>query len=434
MTLTEKLVITWWTLILTSLHWFFAGYGLAPLALLPSVLLAVCVLLVFTKRIPTRFAPPMLAWLLVSAVAALFAINRTLAFQYFKPVLFMYILTVVSLATVRTTSVAIPLLRVAFLWQYIWMAMFGLQAGLVRWHPDLSNQDAFGPIMVIGMGMTFFYGMAAKTTHERYIGLGTAVLCLGGVVSSFARGAVISAVIVAGYIWWVMPNKKRSSLALVGGGIIVVIAAALLEGEKRGGNDSSPVGFWAEMMTIGDSEDGTTSDRKILWSAAVRVFTAHPFIGAGAANFGVAASTIYLPGEIGGEYAGNPMRLYDRALHSLYLQVLSEQGLLGCLALLWVLFDFVRKNWKMRQRRYCDAWSAEGADLPDLRFLAIGLEAGLLGFTATAAFYNQLYVHWFYTIVTLNLLLHMISTKLVTRRAVAARAAAVSRATPYPAA
>ncbi len=407
----QHLIYAWWAVILTSGHWLLAGWGLAPAAKLPSALLGASILAVAMTRIPTQLALPMGAWVGASALSTFFAVNRIYAFAYFKPVLFLYLLVVCTIALVRSAQHTIPLLRVLFIGQFLWVGAFGVRRGLVAWHPDLANADGFGPIMVIGLGMAFFYGMAVRGRRERLLSFAIAVLCLAGVVSSFARGAVLSLVAVVVYIWWEMPNKKRSTVALLVGGLVVMIAASFLSSAQRGGNTSSPVGFWAEMLTIGDEGDGTTSDRKILWGAATRVFFVDPVIGAGPANFGVVASTLFAPGEIGGEYALNPMRLYDRALHSSYLQILSEQGILGSVVFLWMLFDFVWRNRRLRNRSVREAWAREGPAMPDLRYLALGLEAGLLGFLTTALFYNQLYVHWIYTIIGGNLLLWTIATR-----------------------
>jgi O-antigen ligase len=71
------------------------------------------------------------------------------------------------------------------------------------------------------------------------------------------------------------------------------------------------------MSTVSEgTEDGTASDRLILWSAAARVWREHPVIGSGIGGFGPSAIRMFRPGEIGGEYADNVEKLYDRVIHN----------------------------------------------------------------------------------------------------------------------
>jgi O-antigen ligase len=295
-----------------------------------------------------------------------------------------------------------PILILAFAGQFVWYLLFGLPKGYVWWHPDLSNYDAFGPLMVIGTGMTFFYGLAQSNRRLRLVAFTLALLCVLGVVASFARGAVLSLVAVVGWAWLRAPNKKRTSLALAGGAAAVLIGALAFSGEKRGGNDDSPTGFLEEMSTLSEgTEDGTASDRLILWGIAVSVWKTHPYIGAGMGGYGPAAISIFRPGEIGGEYADNIEKLYDRAIHNTYLQMLSETGLIGTALYLLVIFDFFRRNRQLHRAEWRARWRAMGGH-GDLRALAWGLETGMIGYLATNMFYNQLYEPWLAMLVGVN--------------------------------
>lgn len=75
-------------------------------------------------------------------------------------------------------------------------------------------------------------------------------------------------------------------------------------------------------------ESLTTDNRWEIWSAAVRVFLAHPLLGAGINTFGDAYVQLGITLSIG------PMP----HPHNIYLQFLAETGLVGFAALLAVLF------------------------------------------------------------------------------------------------
>src|SRR3989442_13287222 len=52
----------------------------------------------------------------------------------------------------------------------------------IRWHPDLSNTDAFGPLMVIGMAFSFYYAVAARRAPARVLAFVVTALCVDSVV------------------------------------------------------------------------------------------------------------------------------------------------------------------------------------------------------------------------------------------------------------
>ncbi len=98
--------------------------------------------------------------------------------------------------------------------------------------------------------------------------------------------------------------------------------------------------------------------------------------------------------------------MYDRKLHNGYFQSLSEFGIVGTLLFLWVVVDFWKRNAALRTPRYRAAWEAATGGRYDLRWLALGLEAGMVGFCASAVFYNQLFEPWLYFLLTANALLY----------------------------
>lgn len=87
-----------------------------------------------------------------------------------------------------------------------------------------------------------FLGLSLTHPRWRTVCFALSMLCVQGMVASFARGAGLSLAAVVAWSWFRAPNKQRTSLALAGGLVAVVAGALLLSGEKRGGNDDSPTG------------------------------------------------------------------------------------------------------------------------------------------------------------------------------------------------
>jgi hypothetical protein len=125
----------------------------------------------------------------------------------------------------------------------------------------------------------------------------------------------------------------------------------------------------------------------------------------GPRNFGVFGAQFFEPGDLGGMYENNPNVLYNRALHSFYFETLSEMGIVGVFALCWMLVDFWRRNAFLRTARAEQRWIERGGRMR-LRYLALGLEACMVAFLVTAALYALSAMHWFWTLLALNLLLH----------------------------
>ena len=192
-------------------------------------------------------------------------------------------------------------------------------------------------------------------------------------------------------------------------GILAASVGSLINGTTRG--DDTKANFWDEMSTMFDASPGSTGDdRKVLWAAAVRVFYHHPILGAGAGDFGAAAAYELKLGEVGGAYANNPKTLYRRALHNIFYEILAEFGLVGVAIILFLLYRFWQNSQQLIKPEAAVIWQAAGGT-DDIRRLALGLEAGMVGFLTTGYFYNQLFQVTFYSLLFTNVLLHAIVFK-----------------------
>jgi O-antigen ligase len=186
-----------------------------------------------------------------------------------------------------------------------------------------------------------------------------------------------------------------------------VIAASVINGKTRGTDTRSS--FWSEMSTMFDDSEGSTGDdRKVLWTAATKVWTHHPVFGAGINQFGPAAANLFQVGDVGGYYAENPATLWGRALHSVYFQILSEFGSVGIIVFVMMLVQFWRRCNALFTPAAAERWRRLGGP-GDLRSLALGLESGMVGFLTSGAFFNQLFTFWFYALViTCTLIYYMV--------------------------
>ncbi|MGH7620241.1 MAG: O-antigen ligase family protein [Gemmatimonadaceae bacterium] len=399
----QWLIVVIWFILLFDPQWFVASFGLKIILRFPMVLLGVLLIAMFMEPREGDRLYGILAWTSVAAINLPFAYDRGASMPEFRSLIFYYVIGLAVIRYFRSPRVASSIIFLLLVGQYLWWGLWGLKSASVYWHPNLDNFDGYGPLMATGIGPGYYYAAGSKDTRSKVLGYTAAVLSVIGCVNSFARGAVLGLIVTAGYIWLRSPNKGRMTMMAVVGMGIVVIISLVVPGKSRG--DDTRDNFFDEMSTMFDDSEGSTGDdRKVLWAAAMKVFYQHPILGAGLEQFGPDAAMTFKMGDVGGAYAENPSRLYARALHSNYFQLLSEFGLVGAAIFIWMLVEFWRRCHFFLKPSTAVIWQRAGG-AQDIRSLALGLESGMVGFLATGVFFNQLFQMWFYGLVIMAALL-----------------------------
>ena len=398
-----KFVYVMWFILLCDPQWLVAHYTTYALLKIPTPFFALLLLSLFIKP-PRTWLPSFVAFFLYTIATMAWAINRGFALGVVKQLLGFYVVTVAALSISRKPWQVIPIIAGAMMYSYIWWVVLGVRSGQVAWHPSLANYDGYGPLMSIGIGSCYYFALATKSKKEKRLGYAAAVGCLVGLISSFARGAVVAGVFVMFWMWVRSRQKLKATLAGIVALIAFVAFGIFFSGADRG-SDSNP-NFFTEMMSSTNPNDATRGDREVLWALARREFMDRPVLGVGANNFGPYAAQRFQIGDTGGGYDENPMRLYDRQLHSTFYQVLCEYGIVGSAIWLWMLGDFFWRNAKLRTKRFGKTFEERTGGRLVLFQLSLGLECALIAFLTSGIFYNQIFsVHWFYTIIGINSLL-----------------------------
>jgi O-antigen ligase len=104
--------------------------------------------------------------------------------------------------------------------------------------------------------------------------------------------------------------------------------------------------------------------------------------------------------------------MWQRSLHNVYMQTLVEFGIVGTVALALMLIDFWKRNAALRSERFIAAWRQADPRGLDLRAISLALEAAMVAFLITGFFYDQLYVHWLYSLLIINAVLHATAQRL----------------------
>ena len=412
------LVLFLWVIVFFDPDVWLASQGALWARKVPSALYMVMAALVLTQAATA----PRSVWFLPFLV---FMINASLTVQFgentgvardlvWKILLLYYFLAVGSLTFIKSVEKA-RLVLLLFLCQFMFLGAQALtsQTGMgttswrpIPWHPILGNTDSFAPLMVIGIAFSYYYGLATQAKIARWVAFLTGLLCVIGMVASYTRGASLAAGITVLYVWLRSPRKTK---ALLWVGVATTAFFITTNVIYHGGE------FWARLATITSegTQAGTGADRWDLWRLGWRVFTERPIFGVGAGNFG--AYTLYhIPADdLLGRYALNRWFLYGRVLHNVHLEILVEFGLVGVVTYLWMLVDFWKRNAALRSQPFTSAWARAMRGRFDLRSLSLGLEAAMIAFLITGFFYDQLFVHWLYSLLTMNALLHATAKRVV---------------------
>lgn len=386
------LIQAFWVVMVCEVDLFFSAITGGPFYRIPAVLAPLLVLSIVFKQIDRRIVYwPLLLFLLLHVGASVFAENAGLSRGSLKILVYMVVLFSASAALLDSPSKLIVILKI-YLISFAWMSIQGIPSGKVSWHPLLANEDSYGPLMVMAMVFSYFFANATSSRKWRLIAYSVGFLSVLGLIFSFARGAGLAGAVVVGYIIMYSPhNKFRTMAVLVLAAVLILPLAATV------------VPLDSYINEIQSSSEGDTV-RTALWRLAWNVFLESPIYGVGASNFGVVASRIADAETIRGVW-NDPGNLYGLAVHNATIQILAEEGIIGVTLWIVMIVGFFQRVRLLHTVGAIARWKNQGGEGLDLSLIARGLEGAMIGYLATSIFYNQLYIHWFWALITIGYIL-----------------------------
>jgi O-antigen ligase len=411
------LLLLLWVIVFFDPDVWLASQGALSARKVPPALYMVMAALVVTQAATAPRSVwflPFLLYMINASLTVQFAENTGVARDLVWKILLMYYFLAVGSLTFIKSVEKTRLVLLLFLCQFMFWGAQALTSQThmgttswqpIPWHPILGNTDSFAPLMVIGMAFSYYYGLATQAKSARWLAFLTGLLCVIGIVASYTRGASLAAGMTVLYVWLRSPRKGR---ALLWVGVATAVLFITTSVVYHAGE------FWARLATITSegTQAGTGADRWDLWRLGWRVFTERPIFGVGAGNFGTYTLYHIPPDELLGRYALHRGFLYGRVLHNAHLEILVEFGLVGVVTYLWMLVDFWTRNAALRSQPFTSAWARATRGRLDLPGLSLGLEGAMIAFLITGFFYDQLFVHWLYSLLTMNALLHAVAKRL----------------------
>jgi O-antigen ligase len=285
---------------------------------------------------------PAVSSLSINPYATRFAVIQLIIFLIFFAAAFTYINSAQRLRKIVTVVIVFGAI----------MAFFGIlqrlasPEGIYGWRPtpqaipfaSFVNQHHFAAFMEMTIGLTLALLVGKATEKDKRLLLIIAIVLMGiAILLTGSRGGVLSLLGVVGFVLLTnflrsgggeeeIPKAERRArfkrnLALVGGGLgllTVLVSAVLLLG------GDAPLSRGIGFTTQADVSSG----RLHFWAVGLRIFMAHPILGAGLDAFGT-AFPLY------DTWNGN---FRVEQAHNDYLQILADAGILGFICIAAFIF------------------------------------------------------------------------------------------------
>lgn len=221
----------------------------------------------------------------------------------------------------------------------IWLASMAytslhgiLQGGLVWSNQWVHDENQFAVMCVTGLPFAFFL-FSQKQSAIKKLCYGVCILLYTlGIIFSTSRGGMLSAFIVAVFLWLFSKGKIRK--------LILILATALILVQFI------PQRFYSELKRVSiDAQAGGPGERIYLWKLAFDMFLDHPLLGVGPSNYGKYFPEYDQKAERRDVFGGVNWKGQKYVAHSTPLTFLAETGIIGIL-LLVVLQVTLYKNWR----------------------------------------------------------------------------------------
>lgn len=370
------------------------GWGFArdlPLSAITAAFLLIGVI-VSRERKTMPWTPVTVVWAMFVfwlIVTTIFAMNQEWALLELKKTLKIQFLTLIALLLLNSRK------RLDIM---IWVIVgsigfFGVKGGIFTlltggqykvWGPPNSfiegnNEIALALILI--MPLARYLQLQATRPWVKWMLTIFMILCGLAIVGTYSRGALLAGGVMAITMWF--KSRRRFVLA------IALFAAVGM------GLSFMPEQWMSRMDTISEyEEDASAMGRINAWWFAFNLAKDSPIVGGGFQVFTPELFYIYAP---------EPEDFHDA--HSIYFEILGEQGFVGLFLflLLWFL-SFRTASWVIKNTKDHEnlRWSQDLAGM---------LQVSLLGYGAGGAFLGLAYFDLPYHMMALIVAMHVLVTK-----------------------
>jgi probable O-glycosylation ligase (exosortase A-associated) len=245
----------------------------------------------------------------------------------------------------------------------------------------ISGNTEIGFAATVILPLMFYLWTIAEKKWQKNFLLIAMTLSAIGIIGTQSRGAFLAFGVLCAYFWW---GSRYKTFVLI---VFICLIPLLFS--------VMPDTYFERMETIQNyEEDASAMGRINAWLFAVNLANDRPILGGGANAF--TKDLFY-------RYAPEPENHHD--VHSIYFEMLGEQGYPGLLIFCSMLFYSYRNCAYVRKR------SKDVADLKWIFDLARMLQASFVAYAVGGAFLGLAYFDLLYHLVALSVLLKVIADK-----------------------
>ena len=205
--------------------------------------------------------------------------------------------------------------------------------------------------------------LASRGPLKKLIYLASAGLMVAAIIATFSRGGFLGLVAVSLTLAWKFGRKNRT-LVIVAAFLVVVLVVVLAPGE-----------YSSRLSTIfgGDATGSASARQQIFWRS-VLVAARYPVFGVGIGNFHFRS-------------------LHEQVSHNAYTQVAAELGF--CALVIYVLFLI----YPLKRLKKIELSTVEETDASKFYYLAVGLQASIIGYMVSSFFASVAFLWYVYYLV-----------------------------------
>jgi probable O-glycosylation ligase (exosortase A-associated) len=319
------------------------------------------------------------AFILWMNLTTLFALVPEDAWKQWDRVMKIQLMTLITLMVVTTRERLQSLIWVIALSIGYFAVRNGFsaivtQGQYIAWGPADSyiydnNHLALAVVMVIPLW--WYLRLTTQHAWVRNACLAVVMLSVVAVLTSYSRGAFLAIIAMTAAL--IMRSRAKFILGVVS--VVLLIGALLF----------MPAEYYERIETIKDYQQDTSAMGRInAWTFAWNLALDRPFLGGGFDTFDP---------ELFKQYAPNPLDFHDA--HSIYFEVLGEQGFVGLALYVALFLAAFRGAGQLRQR--C-------RDRNELRWandLGSMLQVCIVGYAVGGAFLSLAYFDLPYHLVAI---------------------------------
>jgi O-antigen ligase len=294
--------------------------------------------------------------------------------------LFAITVTMISDADRLRWTVLVSLSSVAWGSVYVirqWQKYHSIYADFRSFGGLADDPNYYAVTVVLCLPLVLAWILGRRPTWEKWLCVVCIVIMLLGFMFAASRGGFLGLVAALLFLIWNSHNRIRNFA------VVAILLLPLFVGPGQSA--------FSRLLNPGRGDQESSNYRLQLWKAAEGSFLAHPLFGVGMGHYSPTitknGSTVAIPFHVA---------------HNTYVGLIADLGLVGTIPFVCMLIGCLVNLRQIRHR-------ASASGRISLHQVALGLQAGLVGYIVCAFFLSTIWLQNMWFAVFLSMCLNRIS-------------------------